>query len=121
MKILHTADWHLGKRLEKFSRFEEQREVMDEICTIADQENRIVASIAEFERDLIKERTKAGMEAARARGRKGGRPKKVSDKAFGELVKLYDKETLTVEEIVNTAGISRVTFYRRLHAIRKDK
>ncbi len=38
MKILHTADWHLGKRLEHFSRLEEQRAVLDEICLIADQE-----------------------------------------------------------------------------------
>ena len=38
MKILHTADWHLGKRLNEFSRIEEQREVLDEICTIAEQE-----------------------------------------------------------------------------------
>lgn len=38
MKILHTADWHLGKRLEHFSRLEEQREVMDEIVEIADSE-----------------------------------------------------------------------------------
>ena len=35
MKILHTADWHLGKKLEHFSRIEEQRLVMDEICAIA--------------------------------------------------------------------------------------
>ena len=39
MKILHTADWHLGKRLENFSRIEEQIEVMDEICMIAEREN----------------------------------------------------------------------------------
>lgn len=39
MKILHTADWHLGKRLEQFSRLEEQREVLSEICEIADRED----------------------------------------------------------------------------------
>lgn len=38
MRILHTADWHLGKRLEDFSRLEEQREVMQEICEIAERE-----------------------------------------------------------------------------------
>jgi exonuclease SbcD len=38
MKILHTADWHLGKRLDTFSRLEEQREVLEEICEIADRE-----------------------------------------------------------------------------------
>lgn len=39
MRILHTADWHLGKKLEHYSRLEEQRWVLDEICTIADAEN----------------------------------------------------------------------------------
>ena len=39
MKLLHTADWHLGKRLDKFSRLEEQKAVLTEICEIADHEN----------------------------------------------------------------------------------
>ncbi|MEZ4685054.1 MAG: exonuclease subunit SbcD [Bacteroidia bacterium] len=39
MKILHTADWHLGKRLEHISRLEEQRAVLDEICRIAKEED----------------------------------------------------------------------------------
>ena len=39
MRILHTADWHLGKKLDHFSRLEEQRIVMDEICSIADDQN----------------------------------------------------------------------------------
>ncbi len=39
LKILHTADWHLGKRLQEFSRLEEQKLVLDEICQIADREN----------------------------------------------------------------------------------
>ena len=39
MKILHTADWHLGKRLDNFSRHFEQVEVMQEICEIAEKEN----------------------------------------------------------------------------------
>ena len=39
MKILHTADWHLGKRLENISRHEEQVAVLDEICQIADDRN----------------------------------------------------------------------------------
>jgi exonuclease SbcD len=39
MKILHTADWHIGKRLDNYSRLEEQRLVLEEICGIAEQEN----------------------------------------------------------------------------------
>lgn len=46
MKILHTADWHLGKRLDQFSRLEEQREVMAEICEIAEQHQVDVVIIA---------------------------------------------------------------------------
>ena len=39
MKLLHTADWHLGKRLDKCTRLEEQNAVLNEICEIADHEN----------------------------------------------------------------------------------
>lgn len=46
MKILHTADWHLGKKLEQFSRLPEQKKVMGEICSIADKENVDVVIIA---------------------------------------------------------------------------
>ena len=46
MRILHTADWHLGKKLDHFSRLEEQKIVMDEICTIADDQNADVIIVA---------------------------------------------------------------------------
>ena len=46
MRILHTADWHLGKKLENYSRFEEQKEVLDEICRIADEQNADVIIVA---------------------------------------------------------------------------
>lgn len=39
MRILHTADWHLGKKLDYYSRMAEQKEVMEEICQVADREN----------------------------------------------------------------------------------
>ena len=46
MKILHTADWHIGKKLEYYSRIEEQREVLEEICEIADNEKADAVVIA---------------------------------------------------------------------------
>ncbi|MGH1365692.1 MAG: metallophosphoesterase family protein [Calditrichia bacterium] len=46
IRVLHTADWHLGKRLERFSRLQEQREVLEEICDIAEQEQVDVVLIA---------------------------------------------------------------------------
>jgi exonuclease SbcD len=59
MKILHTSDWHLGKRLESFSRIEEQREVMDEICDIALQQNVDVVLVAGDLFDTINPPTEA--------------------------------------------------------------
>lgn len=75
----------------------------------------LFASLAEFERDIISERTKAGLEAARARGRKGGRPtglsKEASDKAI--IAKsLYEKQEMTVTEICRYLGVARSTFYK---------
>ena len=77
----------------------------------------IFASLAEFEREIIRERTKAGIEAARARGRFGGRPKGLSKEAAGKVkaVKiLYDQQDKTMNEIARDLNISRATAYRYL-------
>ena len=77
----------------------------------------IFAALAEFERDIISERTKAGLAAARARGRKGGRPKGLSKKAQHTAIiaeKLYQERELTVKEICEQLSISRGTFYNYL-------
>jgi len=72
----------------------------------------IFGAIAEFERNLIVERTQAGLAAARARGRKGGRPKSLS-KAKRELaVKLYHEKEKTVNEVCDVMGISKPTLYK---------
>lgn len=73
----------------------------------------IFASLAEFERDMISERTKAGLQSARARGRKGGRPKRENDKIILAL-KMYDSKEYSVNEIEKAAGISKATLYRRI-------
>ena len=77
----------------------------------------IFASLAEFERDLIRERTQAGLQAARARGKKGGRPKGLSDKAKSKAIAaeaLYKKGELSVVEICQNLGISKATLYNYL-------
>lgn len=79
----------------------------------------ILAVFAEFERDIIRERTKAGLESARARGRKGGRPK-TDKRKIEKALKLYDSQTMSVSEIENMTGVSRATLYRVLKA-RKQK
>lgn len=68
-------------------------------------------ALAEFERNLIRERTMAGLASARARGRKGGRPPAVSKKKRELAVKLY-REMQPVPEILEIVGISRSTLYK---------
>lgn len=80
----------------------------------------VFGALAEFERDLIRERVIAGMEAARARGRLGGRPGKLT-KARWEMVRdLYNSKQQSVGEICEFAGISKTTLYRLLKKERRS-
>ena len=72
----------------------------------------IFASLAEFERDIIRERTKAGLTAARARGRKGGRPKGVDVKKKKAALSLKKDPDRSVKDICEIVGISRNTYYK---------
>jgi DNA invertase Pin-like site-specific DNA recombinase len=75
----------------------------------------IFGALAEFERDIIRERTNAGLQAARARGRLGGRPKRQpSSRKIAMAKALYADKTNSVQEICKTLGISRATLYRYL-------
>jgi DNA invertase Pin-like site-specific DNA recombinase len=72
----------------------------------------IFGALAEFERNLIRERTNAGLQAARARGRKGGRPKSLTGKKTAMAQALYNDKNNTIDEICKTLNISRATLYR---------
>ena len=72
----------------------------------------IFASLAEFERDLIRDRTKAGLSAARARGRKGGRPAGVDERKKKVALALKQDPERSVKEICEIVGISRNTYYK---------
>jgi DNA invertase Pin-like site-specific DNA recombinase len=72
----------------------------------------IFGALAEFERDIIRERTQAGLQAARARGRKGGRPKSLTGKKVAMAQALYNDKNNTIDEICKTLNISRATLYR---------
>jgi DNA invertase Pin-like site-specific DNA recombinase len=72
----------------------------------------IFGALAEFERNLIRERTQAGLQAARARGRLGGRPKTLTGKKTAMAQALYNDKNNTVDEICKTLNISRATLYR---------
>jgi DNA invertase Pin-like site-specific DNA recombinase len=73
----------------------------------------MLSVLAEFERDIIRERTMAGLKAARARGRKGGRPK-VNQQKLNQAMAMYHSKRLTVKEIQEATGISSATLYRAL-------
>jgi DNA invertase Pin-like site-specific DNA recombinase len=74
----------------------------------------IFGALAEFERNLIRERTQAGLQAARARGRKGGRPTALDADKRALTIRLYDEKKHTVEQICQMMGISKPTLYKYL-------
>ena len=75
-------------------------------------------ALAEFERNLVRERTQAGLSAARARGRKGGRPKTLDPAKRQLVVQLYDARQHTIAEICRIMGISKPTLYNYLSEAR---
>lgn len=74
----------------------------------------IFGALAEFERNLICERTKAGLAAARARGRKGGRPRALDDRKIKLMRNLYNSKKHPVSEICDSLGVSKSTLYNYL-------
>lgn len=78
----------------------------------------IFGALAEFERAIIGERTRAGLEAARARGRKGGRPAKLRAQDLKAARALLADRSITVAEVAARLGVSPATLYRHLPAAR---
>ena len=76
----------------------------------------LFGALAEFERNLIRERTQAGLTAARARGRAGGRPAALDPVKRALAVQLYEARTLSVAQICATLGISKPTLYAYVRA-----
>lgn len=81
----------------------------------------VFGALAEFEHDLIRERTIAGLAEARARGRKGGRKPVLTGKKAEATVALFDSRTILVAEICKTLSVSRTALYRFLSARRRDE
>lgn len=80
----------------------------------------IFGALSEFERNLIRERTQAGLAAARARGRLGGRPKALDKNKRKVVVDLYNKKELQVQEICEMMNISKPTLYSYVKQSQKD-
>ena len=76
----------------------------------------ITGAFAELERNLIRERTRAGLASARQRGRCGGRPKAIDAATFAMAVQLYQAQTISVQSICTRLGLARRTFYRYVAA-----
>lgn len=79
----------------------------------------VLSALSQFERDVIVERTNEGLAAARARGRKGGRPK-VADTKIRQALKLYDTKQYSLKEIESLTGVKASTLYRRLKDEKKN-
>ena len=73
----------------------------------------VLSAITQFERDITVQRTCEGLQAARARGRKDGRPQ-ADSKAVDKAIKLYKAQTHSIKEICTITKISQATLYRRL-------
>jgi len=81
----------------------------------------LIGALAEFERNLIRERTNAGLEAARARGHFGGRPKKGETETKRMARQLYADKSNSIKDICKSLRISKATLYRYVHADRPIK
>ena len=75
----------------------------------------LMSAIAQFERDVIADRTREGLNSARARGRRGGRPRTDSEK-LRKAIKLYNTQQYSLAEIEDMTGVKRSTLYRGIRS-----
>lgn len=77
----------------------------------------MIGALAEFERDIIRERTKAGLLSARQRGRLGGRPPVMGEKKVRQAKAMLADSKSTIADVCATLGVSKATLYRHLSAV----
>lgn len=80
----------------------------------------IFAGISQFDRDLTSQRTKEGLSSARARGKKGGRPKKKNED-IETAITLYDSKNYSISKIKEKTGVSKTSLYRYLAKRKNEK
>jgi len=94
--------------------FKSVQDNIDIASNNSEQLYNIFNSLIEYQRDIIRERTHAGLEAARARGRKGGRPKAIAPKQIAAIKKLHADKNNSITSICKMFNISRPTLYAYL-------
>jgi DNA invertase Pin-like site-specific DNA recombinase len=81
----------------------------------------MLAAFAQFERDIISERTKAGMKAARARGHRGGRKSKIDSHKLKGIIAMLSDPTVLMEDVAKTFGVGRSTIQRAIAKANQTK
>ncbi len=94
--------------------FASLREAIDTTTAVGRLFFHVMAGLAQFERDLIVDRTMAGLASARARGRKGGRRAVLTGDKLTTARNLYKEGKMTVQQIAEVVGVSRASIYRAL-------
>lgn len=112
----------LAELSERGVAFQSLTEAIDTTTAAGRLQVHLFAALAEFERSLGQERTRAGLEAARARGRIGGRPAVVTSRKLAAALAMRDHGDLTMTQIAEGLGVSPASLYRRLarHRLETD-
>jgi DNA invertase Pin-like site-specific DNA recombinase len=116
-RTLHHLLELINELKEKGIMFRSIQDGIDTTTSIGQFFFQITGAFAELERNLIKERTKAGLEAARARGKKGGRKPLLNKKQIQMMTEIYNAKSTSIIEICEQFKISRKTFYRYLDKV----
>ncbi len=111
----------MGEFEERKVGFRSLQEAMDTSTSGGKLIFHVFAALAEFEHNLIQERTRAGLKAARARGRTGGRPKTLNTNQRDLAARLYTEGEHTIKEICQLLGISKPTLYAYLQQRKPGK
>lgn len=112
--LKHLIEWVQSLK-ERGVGFQSLQENIDTSTATGELIFHIFGSLAQFERNLIRERTKAGLASARARGRLGGRPKTIIGKRLEHALNLYKSKKHTIKEIEEITGIKKSSLYNALY------
>ena len=109
----------MGELQKRGVEFRSLRESLDTTTPAGKLVFHVFASLAEFERDIIRERTMAGLEAARVRGKEGGRKRVMDERKVALAARLMKDRDVPISEVISEAcgavGVSRATLHRYLN------